>query len=124
MGERLAYHASLGFCMVVAWLLLDVWPTRASALGRSLLVGLVGLAVALAMFKTVSRNSDWKDTSTLFVRDVRVVPDSASANANASLYYLDPARTTEDPALRRELVTRALAHLDRALEIHPEFTNA
>ena len=66
MGERLAYHASLGFCMGVAWLLLDVWPTRASASNRSLLVGLVGLVVVLAMAKTVSRNFDWKDTPTLF----------------------------------------------------------
>ena len=124
MGERLAYHASLGFCMGVAWLLLDVWPTRAGTKNRRLLVALVGIAVLLAGIKTVRRNFDWKDTPTLFVRDVRVVPDSAPANANASLHYLEPARITEDPAARRELATRALTHLDRAIEIHPQFTNA
>jgi hypothetical protein len=124
MGERLAYHASLGFCMVLAWLLLDVWPTRAGATNRKVLAVLVGTLVVLAGVKTISRNFDWKDTPTLFVRDVRVVPDSATAHANASLHYLEPARTSEDPATRRELATRALAHLDRALEIHPEFTNA
>lgn len=108
MGERLAYLPSAGFCLLLAVIWIQV-ERRNRMVAWTVLAGvLVSLSV-----RTVIRNRDWRDNSTLFVAAVRAVPGSTKMHANAGgvYYYLG----------QLEL---ARAELKTALRIFPEFPEA
>jgi len=126
MGERLAYHASVGFVMLLAGAVAfgreNVGGTRrVSGAARIALVG--GLALAGAIL-TLRRVPDWKDDVTLFTHDVEVVPESARANANAGRAFLVLADQETDSTRKRELLERARRHLEEALAIDSEIVMA
>jgi|KBSSwiStaDraftv2_1062776.scaffolds.fasta_scaffold133841_2 hypothetical protein len=130
MGERLAFHASLGFVLIVAWVLCAI-PRRigiAHARAGRIAVGAVGAGVAgiaiAATAMTVDRNRDWKDDYTLFTHDVLVSPESALLNGNAGLHYLRAAERPENAPRKPELLASAIDYLQRAIRIHPRFENA
>lgn len=123
MGERLVFHSSLGFVMVVAWPLGAVleggslWTRRAVWAA----VGLLTLAGSAA---TVARNRAWSNDETLFTTDVAAVPNSALVRTNAGAMLVEQARRLPPGAPRTERLQLARAHLDRALSIHPTLLNA
>lgn len=94
MGERLIYHSSLGFCMAVAWLLVE--GLRKIRVAQSYLLTSLFLLISLPAFMlTTSRNANWKNDFTLFTNDATLHPNSALINGNAgsqfmnkSLYFL------------------------------------
>ena len=130
MGDRLVFHASLGFALLVAWAALAVPRRLAAHAPRAGRVGAAAIAVAgltaavAAGAWTVERNRHWKDDHTLFTRDVLVAPESATLNANASLRYIDEAELPQNKGRREALLKTALVHLDKAIEIHPTFVSA
>ena len=94
MGERLIYHSSLGFCMAVAWLLVE--GLRKVKVAQSYLLTSLFLLISIPAFMlTTSRNANWKNDFTLFTNDATLHPNSALINGNAgsqfmnkSLYFL------------------------------------
>ena len=136
-GERLMYAPSLGFCLAIAVLLargfrLEESAAAAPGLGaffrtyRGPLV-LVGLVVALYGVKTVTRSADWYDNLTLITTDLRQAPRSARLHYSLGQLYLKNASELGAPgngAARGETLTKAIAELNRAVEIHPEFATA
>ncbi len=130
LGERLVYHASLGFVLIVAWVALALArraETKGPSAGRAAGVALavvMGAVVLAAGARTIERNRDWKDDHTLFTRDVLTAPGSALLNSNASLYYIDAAELPENGSRRAQLLASARAYLERAIEIHPQYASA
>lgn len=135
-GERLMYAPSLGFCLAIAVLLARGFRLEESAASPSLgafvrayrapLV-VVGLAVALYGVKTLTRNADWYDNPTLIIADLRHAPRSARLHYSLGQGYLKVASELGGPdkrAARGEALTKAIAELNRAVEIHPEFATA
>ncbi|MCU0431872.1 MAG: hypothetical protein MUC87_00290 [Bacteroidia bacterium] len=98
MGERFAYIAVLGFCIVLVWgvfKLMKLAPEQfvwgAPAFSRVRLV-LVGLAAVYAL-RAVVRNEDWQDKHTLYGNDMEYLTESAKANMlYGSLLSADGAR--------------------------------
>jgi hypothetical protein len=132
MGERLIYHSSLGFCIVVAWLVIKgTEKLQASVSVKQALVSVVSLLVLTGYgYKTIARNPDWKNDYTLFTRDVRYISNSALTNGNAGAQYYNkgyedlkssPAPNQADSALFLAYVDTAIIYLDRALKIHPRY---
>ena len=131
MGERLIYHASLGFALAAAWLIVH-------ALRRPEAIVAVTAAIAIAFgILTFQRARDWYDDATLFLHDVQVVPNSAMANANAGSHLTEIAlmRVRErrnakqtlsqaDVQLIHSVTDRARPYLERAIALHPRFANA
>jgi tetratricopeptide (TPR) repeat protein len=132
MGERLVYHASLGFVLIVAWAALALarragFEVAAAASARTAGITLVVVSAVVMLAAsawTVERNSDWKNDFTLFTRDVVTGPNSAVLNANASLYFLAEAEKPQNAGRREALLKSAIAHLEKAIEIHPKFASA
>ena len=116
MGERLIYHASVGFVMLLAGAV-----TRMAAVPRYALVGCLVLSGAIL---TMIRVPDWKNDVTLFTHDVQAVPESARANANAGRGFLLLSDEEADPARKRALLERARRHLEKALSIDSEIVMA
>lgn len=120
MGERLLFHASLAFCMALA-VLYDKVATR---LPRNVWYGVLTVIVVVAGFKTIARNKAWKDDSTLFTTDIKTVPNSIMVNNNVAKALIKETDSAKDADAKNKLLAQALAHTQKALAMHPRFTNA
>ncbi len=134
-GERLMYMPSLGFCMAAGVLLVRLLKIEEASpftilqpmLGASSKVlTAAGVLVLLYGFKTVSRNADWANDTTLFSNDVNLSPNSTRAH-----YYLGnrlmkdnhlATLTTEEE--KRKALLQAIEELKKAADIYPGFTDA
>jgi Flp pilus assembly protein TadD len=124
MGERLIYHSSLGFAMVVGYYLLlglrKILPDT-NAAGRLVFVVMVLVLTAAMGYKTMERNPDWETDNILFMHDAWVVPNSVLANGNAGKAFIEGAQ--KDTANRLALLDSAIYHLEKAVSIHPKYVN-
>jgi Flp pilus assembly protein TadD len=131
MAERFLYTPSIGFCIVIAYFLARLTKTEAIksrvnslvtffSTYSTLMLTVFGIAI-LYSIKTLSRNKDWRDTLTVFSRDVQTSENSATANelfGNALLL-----KVAKSPNKQNQLDSFNLAkkYLKRALEIAPGF---
>jgi tetratricopeptide (TPR) repeat protein len=148
MSERLIFIPSIGFCIALAWLI--TWTGRKfSALSAMefLRKNTVGSFLLLAVlvgysFKTITRNQDWKDSLTLFTKDVEVSDGSAKAQNAAGGSLFEKAMTFRDTLMAydkqpanepvkdrlksqfRDHLSQSKLHLLRAVEIYPAYSAA
>lgn len=127
MGERLIYHSSLGFCMMLAWGI--VWVAeRMQEPQRKFLVLFIAAALTIpAAGLTWQRNLEWKSDETLFIADVQKHPNSALCNGNAGARFMDRglkylADSTMQDSVRYYADT-AIFYLNRAVTLHPRYAN-
>ena len=115
MAERFMFMPSVGFCLVLAIVLMKYLKNYA-----------VYAAVAIAVLfgiKTFTRNFDWKDNYTIFTTDVNVSQNSAKLQCSAGGAMIEKAATETNPSLKKEQLNVAIGHLRRSLEIHPTYKN-
>ena len=124
MGERLIYHSSLGFAIAIAilinWLLAKINHSVAQKV-----VGITTgiLVVFWCTWVVIPRNAQWKNDSTLFIADAQTVPNSTLANGNAGKAYLDLSEKPENKLQEKELIEKAIYHLNKSISIHKEYVN-
>lgn len=124
MGERFLYHSSLGVAIVLGWCILWL-TTRANVLSsKKIFLGMIVVLVLLAGCKTISRNALWKTQTSLFIHDVKIVPNSVLANCNAGSEYVVKADQEKNLQLKSEYLNLAVQYLQKALTIHPDYVNA
>ena len=124
MGERLIYHSSFGFCivigMLVAWVLQRIkQKTTANTVGALLSL----LVVVWCGKTTIARNAEWKNDTTLFIADAEKVPNSVLVNGNAGKAFIDLSELPENKKREKELVTKSLVYLQRAVQTHDQYVN-
>jgi len=126
MGERLIYLSSLGFALAVVLALQRLFQQvdrSAPALARYGAF-LFGLTVILTSgFKTINRNQAWKDNTTLFITDVKAVPNSVKANTAAATAYVSLADKATSLADREYYLEQAIICLKQAQSIYPNFAD-
>lgn len=130
MAERLMFMPSLGFCLLLAFgigkaLKLNGSPPenmQQIATKKPLLWAILIPVILLFSFKTIDRNKDWKNVSTLFNADLKTVPNSVHM-----LYYHANMITNKDSLAIKTEIQRAntleLAEkeLNQALTIYEPF---
>ena len=132
LGERLIFHSSVGFALLLGW-----------AIAKLPRVAALAVCVAIAIpYGVVSfaRDRDWKDNRTLFLTDVRTQPGSILLNGNAGQQLVNEGLgrmaerkrsgsqpTPADRAFVRSRTAEGLVFLRRAVQIHdghaPAWTN-
>ncbi len=119
LSERFLFTPSLGFCIVVSFLVVKYTPRFGAwpALGFALVVTIYAAL-------TVQRNPVWYSNYTLFTTDVMVSSNSAKAQNAAAGSKISRARELEDTVQANVLYQQALKHLSKAIEIHPLYKNA
>lgn len=123
MGERLVYHSSLGFVMILAIVIHALYTKLTTAVtDRSLLV-IAALFSLVAGIKVIPRNAQWYDDSSLFIADAETVPNSALVNGNAGKAWIDLSERPENKAMETEYVKKSINYLARAIVIHKEYVN-
>jgi Tfp pilus assembly protein PilF len=121
MGERLIYHSSFGFCMIVGYLLYHGTLKLGSLpVSRGALAALMLVLVVLCGFTTIARNKDWKNDETLFLTDVQKSPNSVLVNNNAAAACMNYAKHDSNLAERRQWFTRAISYFDKSIAVYPQ----
>jgi uncharacterized membrane protein len=116
MGERLAFHASLGYCMVLGALL--VWITKNKNNGQ--LAFYITLPILLMYtVKTFSRNKAWENDDTLALTDVQTMPESALLNSNAARTYIVYSELPENKGNEKYNLEKAISYGRKAIQVYP-----
>lgn len=127
MGERLIYHSSLGFCMLLAWGVVWVAERLQGFARNALVAGFVIIAGIPALLLTWERNLEWDSDESLFIADVKKHPNSALTNGNAGARYMDRGLKYLGDSTKQDSVNYyadlAIKYLNRAVEIHPRYAN-
>lgn len=131
MAERFMYIPSLGFCIVLAYFLIRfIKAERIESRFKNLFhffnlnqrIFLIVLGIgALYFYKTTSRNKDWKDTLTIFSKDIQASENSATANQLLGNSLLLRVATSPNKKNQSDTFNLAKKYLKRALEIAPGF---
>ncbi len=121
MGERFAFMPSVGFSIVVAALLYGFW-SKVNNLNTFLIA--FGVIILLFSFKTVTRNPAWASNEKLFFTDVFVSKNSAKIRNACGGVLFEKASKETNEVRRNELCNQALVHLNKAIELYPNYSDA
>ena len=126
MNERFAYHASLGFCLAISWLLVEKMSINRPTKN----LGYTILFLGVIIFSTLSylRIPDWKTNESLNRAAIKVSYNSARSNLfmGTSIWeknYLTLPKNT-DPAKRKAILDTVNRYFERSLEILPTYSSA
>lgn len=128
MNERFAYMPSVAFCLLGGWFLaqkLPQWlheqPNRPYLLGAGVLLAVAGFFG----WRTFTRVPDWKDALSLNSSSVRTSEKSARSHCfYVTALYENKYLKTKDPAEKKWLVDTMEYHINRSLEINPNYGSA
>jgi protein O-mannosyl-transferase len=127
MGERLIYHSSLGFCMVLAWGIVYAANYAKENAKYAVTATFVGLMIPCGII-TLERNLEWHDDETLFIADVQKHPNSALCNGNAGARYMDRGlKFLVGDSANQDSVNHyadiAIKYLQKSVDLHPRYAN-
>ena len=126
MNERFLYHASLGFCIALSWLLIE----RINPDQNKRILGNVILAIGVIAFSTLSylRIPDWKTNETLNKAAIKISYNSARANLFYGILIWQQDYMTlpknAGAARKRAVLDSLKPYIDKALQILPSYTSA
>jgi tetratricopeptide (TPR) repeat protein len=124
MGERLLYHSSFGFALafaiVIVWLLKKINNNQVAIVAGTTILTLIFIWSAA---KDIQRNAEWKNDVTLFMKDVKTVPNSVLANGNAGRDYIDMGLNPENKNRQKVLMDSGIQYINKALSIDNKFVN-
>lgn len=129
-AERFLFFASLGLCIAVvigaAKLFKIEFNFATSAASQWLKNNVKYLAemtiiFTLYSFKTVTRNTVWKDNLTLFSADIKTGKNSAQNQHHYGNQYIYLASVEKDSAKKAQFVNEATRALRQSLRVHPRF---
>lgn len=130
MNERFIFMASAGYCIALAYFLMEHLPTLFT---KGKLVGMVLAAVVIGglAFKTYDRVPVWKDALSLNQAAVAVSSNSARANSFMSTALFEKYKETINQnayrdlnAQQKDLLKKTEYYATKAVSIVPDYQNA
>jgi hypothetical protein len=128
IGERLIFHSSAGFCILLVYYA-EGWLAGLQNVLLQRSVGFALMVLVMVVFgsKTWQRNNAWKNDYTLFTTDVITMPNSALTNSNAGAQYFQAvmARYGDRPMTKADSLSilpeirQSIYYSSRAIAIHP-----
>jgi tetratricopeptide (TPR) repeat protein len=118
MAERFIFMPSLGFSVALAAIITQL-PQKMNRL----VILISTIFMIFFATKTVSRNLDWKNNYSLFMKDVTSSPNSAKALCAAGGVLLEDMGKKSDVQKETD-IKRSMLYLEKALQIHPTYENA
>ena len=117
MSERFLFMPSLGFAIVVAYLLSIISKPKAA-------YAILAVLILAYSAKTISRNTVWKDDYTLFTTDVNNDTRSAKLLNAAGGAISNRVSSMPEGPQKTKLINEAIGYLQKAIDIHPTYRNA
>jgi protein O-mannosyl-transferase len=119
MAERFIFMPSVAFCLICALFFAKI--LRGGTGKMQMAMGILLAVVALFSLKTITRNPVWKDDYTLFSSDVSTSENSAKVQCAVGGQQIDRAVKMEDKTQRDIQLREAVEHLNRSIQIHPNY---
>lgn len=125
-GERLLFIPSLGYCIVLAYLIQQAFKNNNEVFSFKNKALLICIAIAsVYSFKTIDRNKAWKDNYTLYATDV----ENCSNSARCQYYYglglmKEKALLLNDGPEKTKLLQDAVVSFTKAIQILPKYSDA
>ncbi|MDF1866451.1 MAG: tetratricopeptide repeat protein [Saprospiraceae bacterium] len=132
-GDRFLYVASLGFAIGLTYVLMKLFKVNQVGKEQNLaklfrqnipFSSIMGVIILLFCAKTMSRNTVWYDSYSLYAADVKNAPNSAKLNYHFALETAKKGDAESNPQKKKEYYTVAKKHLNKALEIFPQYHDA
>jgi protein O-mannosyl-transferase len=124
MGERLIYHSSLGFVLIIAiGINCLLQKINQPVVKQTILVAGCLAIVYWCAANDIRRNAQWKNNATLYMTDVKAVPNSVFSNGNAGEAMINASEKAKSRAIQLQMLDSAIFYLKRALAIHDKFVN-
>ena len=129
MSERFMFFPSLGYCIALAFIIEQAilrgqGRDTAQLKNKKLLFVLIPIALVFIGI-TVTRNSEWKDSYTLFESDIKKSPDNCRLYVYAATQEMDKAHAPDtDPTTRQEMFVQGVKDYRKCLAIYPGFKPA
>lgn len=128
MNERFVYMPSMGFCLLLAWILTQWMPKKFGEKSNSFTIlgtGVLALVAAGYAIRTVTRIPDWKDALTLNGSAIKVSPNSARANCFITTALFEQVyKKSNNLDEKKALLKQMDAYITRSLEINPNYSSA
>ncbi len=121
MGERFAFMPSVGFCLLLSFLLFSLVKDNKNISFSMMAIGIVAFLFSI---KTVSRNPVWKSNDRIFLTDIKTSKNSAKLCNAAGGTLVDGSIKETDETKRAQMLNEAAVHLNNAIKIHPTYKNA
>ncbi|HXH19895.1 MAG TPA: tetratricopeptide repeat protein [Chitinophagales bacterium] len=124
IGERLAYTASLGFCIAFCYLTISLHDARHEFLKFKSYASRIFLLIVLSFTAlTFMRNFNWKDHLTLMRHDIQYLNRSARAHHLLASHLAFKASEKRQPHLpeNKKMLLEAEQHFKKTIEIYPDF---
>ncbi|MFH2143117.1 MAG: tetratricopeptide repeat protein, partial [Bacteroidota bacterium] len=118
IGERLIYIASLGFSIIIGYILFEL---RNIMKVKIIPVILLIVILVSCSFKTINRNFNWKNETTLFENDIKYLQNSAKANGVYATKILFELADDPNAKSKNHKIIEAINHFSRSIEIYPEY---
>lgn len=124
LNERFIYISSIGFCIVLAYFLVQKLPTYLK--NKQTVLYIFGAVIALYSLRTLARVPAWFNNETLFLTDVNASYNSTKATTSAGGTLVEKSVRNYDynTPQRKKGLEEAQKYLLKALEIYPNNTNA
>ncbi len=119
MGERLIFHSSVGFAILMGWLLYKLYEKGAPSI-KAISGAIMAVLVLLCGYTTIARNPYWKNNTTLFLKDVQVAPNSALVNTNAGAACMILALHEDKDNKPADWLNKAIGFYTRTIAINPK----
>ncbi|MBL0020701.1 MAG: hypothetical protein IPP17_30770 [Bacteroidetes bacterium] len=119
MNERFIYMPSVGFCLLIGYVLVQKFPEWLPSAGKAIGLGLLGLMGLGFAVRTFTRVPDWKDAAA-GGQAIKVSFNSTRSNQYYaySLYARSLGRRTL-PKSRRSTMRLWISFVNKALTIYP-----
>lgn len=126
MNERFMYIPSVGFCLIVAYLLAEKMPLfLKNVAAKQAITGAFALIFLLFAARSLVRIPAWKSNEALFLIDVKTSTNSTKANTSAGgILFETGVVLPKDSPQRKKRLGEAKTYLEKALKIYPDNPNA
>lgn len=129
MGERFVFFSSIGFVLLIGWLIYTYIPKAINnvKLSKYSISTVMFIILCLYAAKTINRNMVWKDNYTLYSTDVKISKNSAKANFFAGCEYYSKAiftDTFEESQRSYDNCEEATQYFLKALKLLPLYPEA
>lgn len=127
VGERFTFFGSVGFCLILALLIVKLTKSNIE-IGLlkqpKLLYSVMPFCIVYTL-ATINRNADWKDNYTLFTADVQKQPNNCRLNYFVG-YELESVIRPAEPDISKQAEEKAMAisYFRKGIAIYPSFADA
>ena len=125
-GERFLYIPSLGYALILGyslhWLAQKIKKPLQPKMSNPVFIGVLVILLSYSL-KTVQRNKDWYDSSTLYASDVTKSPNCAKLNYHHGLEVGEKGNELTGLQQTKQY-KKALGYFDKAIAINPKYADA